>query len=70
MQWEYVALCWSDNQRAWVLVHGGEGDADRDNHVVAIMNRLGAQGWELAGVAPFATSPPDFYFKRPKDPAG
>ena len=63
VQWEYVSLVWRHRQTTWVVL---PGETDRDSDQLTIMNRLGAQGWDLVGISSFANATPDYYFKRPK----
>ena len=62
--WEYLEMYvngerWQDNE-------GREGKLSSGNYATARLNELGAEGWELAGVASAHPGEYTVFFKRPR----
>ena len=72
-QWEYLDLwIWGDK---WADSRGGSGQFDSQEHIrwgkwyppTSRTNELGAEGWELASVAPSEQGSYIVMFKRAKE---
>ncbi len=62
--WEYLEMYvdgerWEDNEER-------EGKLSSRNYATARLNELGAEGWELAGVASANPGEYTLFFKRPR----
>jgi hypothetical protein len=72
--WTYAALTlaqpgWPGTAKAEWVAATGHSEEFRTPHLLAAMDRLGAQGWELVTFAPaWDDRSPSFYFKmrRPR----
>jgi len=67
-EWEYLEV-WVDGRR-WEDSEGREGDLNSRGYATARLNELGAQGWELAGVASANAGEYTLFLKRPQRRGG
>jgi hypothetical protein len=70
-RWEYLEVQLSEGE--WIDSHGRAGELEEFGerwtgytHAGGLLNELGAEGWELAGVWGTGSSA-SLYFKRPTE---
>ena len=63
--WQYAILRFMSGGRIWWIVGGSEEQWPRSN-IGELLDRAGADGWELGAVHQYRAGDEDFFFKRRK----
>jgi hypothetical protein len=65
VQWEYALLAHHLQDQEWAFTYEGTRQRVSGEDVLEVLNRLGSEGWELAGIRGHVNTPgSDFYLKR------